>query len=222
MNVRKHREKAERIDIVKPVAFESEEELRRHLPEVDAIYDEDVREGVVEFFLRACPEYFMYKPASSTGKYHPPDESDEYGTWLHTKRVFYEYANMSESLLELQEITEHERECGKAAALIHDTFNYGWPSENRDMTTSEHDVIAAAVANFTIGMPEEVIHLVHSHMGPWGNGKLPETKNERCFHLADKSAAAPNHTQAVYYPSETLKEAFPDLETVNISEDEVV
>ncbi len=220
MSVQKHKEKAKRIDSVKG-PFSDVEEVRYWLPEVDAIYDEEVRDDVIEYFLRACPEYFKYKPASATGKYHPPDESGEYGTILHSKRVFYEYANMSESLLELQQITEHERECGKAAALIHDTYNYGWPSENRDMTTSEHDVIAAAVANYVIGMPEEVVHLVHSHMGSWGSGKLPETKNERCFHLSDKSAAAPNHTQAVYFPAEELQ-SIETVTKVEVDEDEVV
>lgn len=213
-------EKAKRIDRVQN-SLNSEKELRRRLPEVDAIYDESVRAATIDYFLRACPDYFWERPASSTGKYHPPDESGEYGTWLHSKRVFYEYANMSESLLELQEITEHERECGKAAALIHDTFNYGWPSENRDMTTSEHDVIAAAVANYVIEMPEEVIYLVHSHMGPWGRGKLPETINERCFHLADKSAAASNHTQGVYFPAEELQ-SIETVTQVEVGEDEVV
>lgn len=213
-------EKAKRIDGVQN-SLNSEEELRRRLPEIDAIYDEEVRDATIDYFLTACPDYFWERAASATGKYHPPDESGEYGTWLHSKRVFYEYANMSESLLELHDITEHQRECGKAAALIHDTFNYGWPSENRDMTTSEHDVIAAAVANYVIGMPEEVIHLVHSHMGPWGKGKLPETENERCFHLADKTAAAPNHTQGVYFPAEELQ-SIETVTQVEVDDDEVV
>ena len=54
------------------------------------------------------------------------------------------------------------------------------------------------------------------------NGKLPETKNERCFHFADKSAAAPNQQQAVYFPAEELQEQFPDLKTVEVDEDEII
>jgi hypothetical protein len=202
-------QKAKQIDTVRN-SIHSEEEVQRRLPEVDAIHDDDIRSKTVRYFIDACPDYFWEKAASASGKYHPKDERGEYGTWLHTKRVFYEYCSLSESLLELHEITEFERECGKAAALIHDTFNYGWPSEAGGMTTQEHDIIAAAVANYVIDMPEEVVHLVHSHMGPWGEGKEPETMNERCFHLADKSSAADNHTQGVYYPAEELQ----SIETV--------
>jgi len=216
-----HSAKAQRIDEVQNSIY-SENEVVRRLPEVDAIYDEELRSKTIDYFIRCVPEYFWYRPASSTGKYHPVDESGEHGTWLHSKRVFYEYANLSESLVELHEITDRQRACGKVAALIHDTFNYSWPSEGRDHTSSEHDVIAAAVANYMADMPPEVVHLVHSHMGPWASGKLPETTNERCFHMADKSAAASNHTQAVYFPATELQEAFPDLETVEVGEDDVI
>lgn len=213
-------DKAKRIDGVKN-SLDSEEELLRRLPEIDAIYDPEVRDATIDYFIRAVPDYFWERAASSTGKYHPPDESGEYGTWLHTKRVFYEYANLSESMLELHLITEEERACGKAAALIHDTFNYGWPSDNRDKTTSEHDVIAAAVANYVAGLPRETVHLVHKHMGPWGEGDLPQTWNEMCLHLADKSAAATNHTQGVYYPAEELKE-METVDGIEVPEDEIV
>lgn len=212
-------DKAERIDSVQN-SLNTEEELLRRLPEIDAIYDERVRDATIEYFLRYCPDYFWERAASSTGKYHPSDESGDYGTWLHSKRVFYEYTNLSESLLELQDITEHERECGKAAALIHDTFNYGWPSENRDKTTHEHDLIAAAITEEVNGMPEEVTSLVETHMGPWGEGPLPKTPNERCFHMSDKSAAATNHLQEVYYPSGELQDEFPHLEGIEVTEDD--
>jgi len=67
-------EKAKRIDGVKN-SLHSEEELRRRLPEIDAIYDEEVRDTTIDYFLRACPDYFWKRAASATGKYHPPDES---------------------------------------------------------------------------------------------------------------------------------------------------
>lgn len=215
-------EKAKRITEVEN-NINSEEEVVRRFPEVDAIYDEQIRQATVDYFLNCCPSYFWEKPASATGKYHPPDESEKYGTWLHSKRVFATYSNLSESFTELQLITEHERNCGKAAALIHDTFNYGWPSENRDMTTSEHDVIAAAVANYVADMPAEVVHLVHSHMGSWGQGKNPRSENELLFHLSDMSAADRNHTPAVYYPAKELREAsFLDVDTIPVEEGEYI
>jgi hypothetical protein len=214
-------EKARRITEVDN-SLNSAEEVVRRLPEVDAIYNEELRQQTIDYFLNCCPDFFWEKPASATGKYHPPDESEKHGTWLHTKRVFATYANLSESFAELQLITEDERNCGKAAALIHDTFNYGWPSENRDMTTSEHDVIAAAVANYVADLPEEVIYLVHSHMGSWASGKQPQTEHELLFHLSDMSAADRNHKPAVYYPAEELTDQFPDLQTITVEDGEYI
>ncbi|EGQ44305.1 MAG: hypothetical protein J07AB43_00710 [Candidatus Nanosalina sp. J07AB43] len=215
-------EKAKRITRVKN-SIDSDEEVRRRLPEVDAIYDEDVRRATIQYFRKCCPDYFWERPASASGKYHPPDERSSHGTWLHTKRVFNTYANLSESYVEMRRITDHERACGKAAALIHDTFNYGWPSSGRDMTTSKHDVIASAVAAFVApDMPEEVIHLVNSHMGPWGEGKTPQCEHERLFHTADMSAAQSSHKPDVYFPSEELQDEFPELESIDVSEEEFV
>lgn len=214
-------EKAKRITEVKN-SLSTVEEVRRRLPEVDAIYDDEIRDATIEYFIKACPKAFWERPASATGKYHPPDESETHGTWLHTKRVFAAYANLSESYAEMQIITEEERNCGKAAALIHDTFNYGWPSDNRDMTTSKHDVIASSVAAYMCDLPNETVHLVHSHMGPWGEGKTPCDEHERLFHLADMSAADRNHKPAVYFPAEELQEAFPHLETIEVEDGEYV
>lgn len=212
-------EKAERIDRVRN-SLDSEKELLRRLPEIDAIYDEDIRQATVRYFLRYCPDYFWENPASASGNYHPPDERGKYGTWLHSKRVFVAYDNLSESLLELGNISKEQREAGRAAALIHDTFNYGWPSYGRDMTTSEHDVIAAAVAEQVDGMPQETVELVCSHMGPWGQGKLPSTENEMCFHYADKSAASKGHTPAVYYPAEEITDEWPEVEQIEVEDGE--
>lgn len=214
-------EKAERIDGVRN-SLNSEEELLRRLPEIDAIYNVEVRQAVIDYFLTYVPDYFWDHPASASGNYHPPDERGKYGTWLHTKRVFVEYANLSESLLELHEITERERAAGKAAALMHDTFNYGWPSENRDMTTSEHDVIAASIAEQVDGMPEETVNLIRSHMGPWGDGQAPDTKNEMCFHFADKAAAKDSATPGVYFPAEEIMAEWPEVEQIEVEDDEVV
>jgi hypothetical protein len=213
--------KAKRITEVKN-SLDSVEEVRRRLPEVDAIYDDEIRESVIDYFLHCCPDYFWERPASATGKYHPPDESGDHGTWLHTKRVFATYSNLSESYAEMQIITEHDRNCGKAAALIHDTFNYGWPSDNRDMTTSKHDVIASSVAAYVGDLPEETVHLVHSHMGPWGEGKTPVDEHERLFHLSDMSAADSNHQPAVYYPAEELEKEFADLKVIEVEDGEYV
>ena len=215
-------EKAKRINRIKN-SLHSEEELVRRLPEVDAIYDEEIRDSVVRTFLDGCPPYFWEKPTSSTGKYHSPDERGKHGNWLHTKRVFAAYANMSESYLEAHKITEKEREAGKAAALLHDMMKYGWPSDNNEHTVNNHDIIAANVAKHIGGCSNEVYLLIHGHMGSWGEGMVPENERQWLFHLADKSAAGTDEDDlAVYYPSEELQEAFPDLNVIEHDSEEPV
>lgn len=199
-----HRAKAERITGVKN-EISDRDEVQRRLPEIELIPDEQLQETLYQYFIEYCPQYFWENAASATGKYHPPDESGEHGTWLHTKRVFATYQRLADSYQELHLISDHELCAGLAAALIHDTFNYGWPSENRDYTSSEHDVIAAAVANFAAGFPEEVVRLVHSHMGPWGEGNIPVSDNEKLFHMADAASAQSNHTPSVHEPTSELQ-----------------
>jgi len=86
--------KGERVDRVRN-SLHSEEELLRRLPEINAIYDEDTRDSVIRTFLKGCPDYFWERPSSSSGKYHSVDERGKYGNWIHTKRVFAEYSNIS-------------------------------------------------------------------------------------------------------------------------------
>ena len=213
-------DKARRISSVKN-SIDSRDEVVRRLPEIDAIYDDTLREQVITYFYKAVPDRFWERPASITGKYHPPDESKDRGLWLHTKRVFAIYSHMSESFAEMRLISEHQRNCGKAAALIHDTYQSGWPSSPEDYA-EDHDVIAAAIGAFVSQLDDEVIHLVHKHMGPWGGGNNPRTYNELLFHLSDLIAAWPEHRPAVYYPVEELVEQFPDLRTIDVDENTYV
>lgn len=204
-------------------SLHSEEELIRRLPEADAIYDEDVRANVIKTFLDGCPDYFWEKPTSSTGKYHSDDECGKHGNWLHTKRVFARYCNLSESYLEAHKITEQERECGKAAALLHDMMKYGWPSEQNAHTVGNHDMIAADVAYNIGGCSKEVTKLIATHMGSWGEGPMPSNEKQWLFHLADKSAAGVHEDSlAVYYPSDELQEEMPHLNVIEHDSEEPV
>jgi hypothetical protein len=207
--------KAERINRVIN-SLHTEDELVRRLPEVDAIYDEDLKDMVVRTYLDGCPDSFWERPSSSTGKYHSDDECGKHGNWLHTKRVFAKYCDLSQSYVENGVMTEWEREAGKAAALIHDMMKYGWPSEGRDHTTNEHDVIAADVARNIGGAPNEVYHLVHAHMGPWGEGMEPANERHWLLHFADKAACGVKEDNiAVYYPAEELTNEWPDIVQIN-------
>jgi len=213
--------KAENIDRIQNSLW-SEDELIRRLPEINLIYDDELRQDVIRTFMKGCPDYFWDRPSSSSGKYHSVDERGEYGNWLHTKRVFAEYANISESWFELHEISEKDRNEGKAAALVHDMMKYGWPSEQNDHTVNNHDVIAADVALNIGDMSESVVEMIARHMGPWGEGPNPKRPNEILLHTADKSAARQHNDIGVYAPTEDMIEEWPDIIVEEIEEGDVV
>lgn len=213
-------EKAQRVNRIRNSLW-SEEELIRRLPEIDAIYDEELRDCVIRTFMDGAPPYFWERPTSSTGKYHSDDECGKHGNWLHTKRVFKAYVDLSDSYWEAGEISTKQREAGKAAALIHDMMKYGWPSEGNEHTVSNHDVIAANVARHIGGCPDEIYDLIHSHMGPWAEGMTPENDRQWLLHFADKSASSTDEDDlAVYFPAEELQEEFPDLNIIELEEDD--
>lgn len=213
--------KGERVDRIDNSLY-SEEELLRRLPEIDAIYDEYVRECTIRTFMKGCPDYFWERPSSSSGNYHSVDERGECGNWIHTKRVFAEYNSISESWIELGEITDFERECGKAAALIHDMVKYGWPSDNNDHTVNNHDLIAADVAAHIGHCPEEVVGQIAAHMGPWGEGPEPETQAQLLLHTADKSAAREDNDIGIYFPAEEITEEWPEISVEELEDGAVI
>lgn len=213
--------KGERVDRVNNSLY-SEEELLRRLPEIDAIYDEEIRDSVIRTFMRGCPDSFWENPSSSSGKYHSVDERGKHGNWIHTKRVFAEYCNISESWVELDVITPEQKEEGKAAALVHDMMKYGWPSEGNDHTVNNHDKVAAEVAMHIGNMRDNVVRLIATHMGSWGSGPNPETPQEILLHTADKSAARKENDIGVYFPSEELLEEWPELTVAEVDDGDFV
>jgi HD domain. len=185
------------------------------MEEVELISDDAVQSGVERMFLEGVPDYFWTVAGSSSGKYHSPDERGEYGNLLHTKRMFVRYESMSESYLEAGVITEYERECGKASALLHDSLKQGWPSEGKEHTADNHDEIAADVAKHIGNLPREVYSLIRVHMGPWGEGPTPSNKHEWLFHSADKVATSVNEDSlAVHGVAEEVEEEWPNIETI--------
>jgi len=184
------------------------QELERRLPEIQEIERTELREEVTRIFLEEVPEYFWDVPASSTGKYHPSDHNQDHGLWIHTKRAFTAFQRLSRSYENQGRINLYQKECGKAAILLHDMFKYGIPPERQDHTVSEHDVIAARFLEKNSDLPEEVIGCVESHNGPdgWGKGKAPETDLEQIHHLADMIASDKNGYFKILKPSDELRE----------------
>lgn len=209
--------KAQRIDRVKNTL--DEETLVDRLPEVELIIDDEIREGTKLAFLDGCPDYFWERPSSSTGKYHLEDERGKMGNWLHTKRVFTTYLVVSRTFLELGQISDWERECGKSAALLHDMLKFGWPSDRESHTVNDHDIIGSDVAAYIGKLPDEVCRLVDRHNGPWAEGGTPRSANELAFHLSDYVAAKRIlGTPHVVEPHDNLVTAF---DPPALSDDEI-
>lgn len=203
-------QKAKRVDRIKNTLW-TEDELLRRLPEIEYIDDEELREGVIRTFMRGCPDYFWERPSSSSGKYHSVDERGKHGNLIHTKRVFAEYCNLAESWQQLGLLSPREVEEGKVAALLHDMMKYGWPSDQREHTTDSHDEIVAAVAWHIGELPESIVEVLATHMGPWAQGPEPETYTQLLLHTADKSAARASNDIGIYEPTEEILEEWPDI-----------
>lgn len=180
------------------------EELIRRLPEIERVKDDTIKAFLIDAFLEGCPEYFWKLPTSSSGHYHPRDEIDDHGNWLHTKRMYATYENLSRSLVEAGVITERERELGKAAALLHDMFKYGFPEAEGQHTINYHDVLAAAYVRQYTDLPDKVAELIETHNGAWHTGPTPRDLHEWCLHFADMSAAARGTNTAIVEPAEEL------------------
>lgn len=184
----------------------TEEELVRRLPEISKIESDGVRKKTISFILENCPPYFWTLPTSSSGKYHRPDEGGYRGNHLHTKRVFWMYDNMARTLVEQQYIQEYQIDIGRAAALIHDMFKYGWPPRDGGHTVDYHDVIGAEMVYQYSDLPDEVAALVDAHNGGWHEGMSPKNYHQQMFHFCDMSAARRGVNTSVYEPTEEIEE----------------
>jgi hypothetical protein len=167
--------------------------------------------------LEHCPEYFWDCPASSTGKYHPKSHSKKHGLWLHTKKSFTVYEDLSDSWLEQGLVSQYEVNCGRAAILLHDLLKYGEPGDSEDWqrpthTVSNHDRLASNLLKREMGLPDEAVACVDSHNGPWCRGKSPEDALEMLHHVADMVASRRRIDGiAVYKPCKELRNQFTDL-----------
>jgi 23S rRNA maturation-related 3'-5' exoribonuclease YhaM len=154
--------------------------------ELEDIKDDGIRTLTLECLKRA-PTYFWYKPASSTGKYHHPDENEFAGLLLHTKRVY----KVAKVLIDIQDIPPAE-DVIKSACILHDIKKYG--EGTSQWTVKNHPelgftFILKIYTETKLLLPTQEIttsiaDAVRSHMGKWGTS--PPTSNEaKIVHLAD-------------------------------------
>lgn len=203
-----------RLDIyVNPVGYSSvmknnltEEQLMERYPELRDIDDVWIRSETVKGLLDGHPDYIWDVASSLSGRYHPPDESGEHGQWLHVKRMAYAYKEMSRSTVWTSDISERQRELGKAAVFFHDIFKNGLPPQEGKLSShGQHDTLAAEYVRQFTELPEEVARLCDVHNGGWGNDTSPKTVHEHVFHQADMIASRNYSNLGVFEPTDELR-----------------
>lgn len=187
----------------------SRDEALRRFPELTDIKDDELREQVIEV-VREFPDYFWTAPASSS--HHPPEHRNRHGLWLHTKRVCTAFERVARSMVNQGHLEWEDVDKGRAACILHDMFKYGIPPTAVDGTRNDHDLLAANWLEDQTSLPEDVIHSVAAHNGPWYAGPQPQTHLAQMVHIADLNASDENARIAVKDIHPILEDAFPRVE----------
>ena len=165
--------------------------------EIELIKDKGIKGLVYKAFDKA-PEYFWSAPASSTGKYHPPDSNGEGGLCRHSLKVCW---------LDMCFVRAFERpdDIHRAASMLHDITKFGVGDKmesgrNRPQYQNHAEIGGKwlwELYDFTDNNPETitlrnnwavVCNCVLSHMGRWGKFP-PLTIDQQILHLADMASA---------------------------------
>lgn len=153
--------------------------------EQNRIKDEEIRKLTEECLCKA-PPHFSYKPASSTGKYHAPDENESQGLILHTKRV----CRVGEILIEAW-IAPINADVIRSALILHDVRKYGKIYEPTRYTLSNHPKLGGEFVREVAGdrYPEDKVNAISNailfHMGKWGVFPFEMKDENLIVHLAD-------------------------------------
>jgi putative nucleotidyltransferase with HDIG domain len=145
--------------------------------ELSLISDIKVKEDT-ERCLDTVHECHLYRPASSSFKYHPDWACGRGGLILHSKGV----VRLTLTMLNVVGV-DYPRDYFISAGILHDLGKY-W--DGRPFSCKEHAGIMASTME-TIGCESEIIGLVRHHMGEFCADLfgLPINEEERLFHLAD-------------------------------------
>ncbi|MBI4836782.1 MAG: hypothetical protein HY813_00025 [Candidatus Portnoybacteria bacterium] len=149
------------------------------------IQSEDVR-NFVKKALAAAPPEFWTASASSSGKYHPPEDRVEGGIIVHTRKAVRVALDLFRFFAVQHELT---KDMIIAAIILHDIQKNGIPWGLQ--TSYEHGRIACEwLMQFAGSNPALIVIclLVRDHMGVWSQpGATPALK---CGGVVDHLAIA--------------------------------
>ena len=152
--------------------------------ELSKIQDEEIR-NLTKECLKNAPPHFWYRPASSTGKYHAPEENEQGGLIIHTKRV----CKIAELLI-AGWVDNINADVIRSACILHDICKYGEGYSASRYTLNNHPALGAqfirimAQNKYNTSKVDAVANAVTSHMGKFGQGFISAPEN-LITHLAD-------------------------------------
>lgn len=179
------------------------------LDEIRQIESESIQSFVRAVLLNT--DIFWLIPSSFSSQYHPPDEHNDGGNVLHTKRVF----RVTKLLADSYGYSGIERDIILAAAIIHDvTKGVAWDDEGEPNYDPMHpytvdkfvrqinkvdEIRGMDGASSTLEINSEtlgkILRCVRCHMGPWSAipETVPQTMPETILHFADLISSELHH-----------------------------
>lgn len=112
--------------------------------ELAKIKDIEIREGVEALLLGGHDEFLQW-PASSSGKYHPPDEIGPMGMVIHVKRC----VALAPDIARMYGLDAYGQDILIAASLVHDLYKQGKDGK-AGHTVKDHMLIIHEVINMTV------------------------------------------------------------------------
>jgi 23S rRNA maturation-related 3'-5' exoribonuclease YhaM len=161
--------------------------------EIGLIKNGEIREFVKEVF-KHIPDHGFTIAASTTGKYHLPDENEYMGNVVHSKRVVKWVLLMARAY----EITEQsDIDILIAAAILHDLGKAGFKEKGSIHTLSNHSSLmmapierAAKSVGLCTDIKDKIKKCVLYHNGIWTEKAYNKPRSEYtdlewCLHMAD-------------------------------------
>lgn len=107
------------VDERKTVELDNEELKAKFSEEVEDIESEEIRE-YVEKVSENAPKEFWESPASSSGKYHPPEDNVDGGLVIHSIKCKRIAEKLVEHEMDHGRLNEDDKDVIMAGSLLHD------------------------------------------------------------------------------------------------------
>ena len=154
------------------------------LTELSLIKDLSVRNFTTSVILKT-PGLFWYRPSAYFKGHHPSDEYSEWGNLLHIKRTLV----IAKEFTGIEDLDTSSSDILYSGLLVHDIGKYGPDGLEERIQLKTH---AETAVNFILARlesdatleQEQILGIVMTHMGRWGNVK-PSTLLEKLGSYSD-------------------------------------